>query len=84
MRHTGGYEQHVAGGGGTFVALTEEGWDVLVAAAPLHVESVRRHFIDLLTPEQLGTLHQIDTVIQHLAAQHKCTDGRPSTHDVRD
>lgn len=39
-------------GRGTYAFLTEHGWDVLVAAAPDHVESVRRHLVDLLTPEE--------------------------------
>lgn len=36
-------------------------------AAPLHVESVRRHFIDLLTPAEIKTLATISTkVLTHL------------------
>ncbi|WP_433253293.1 hypothetical protein ACQPYK_09655 [Streptosporangium sp. CA-135522] len=39
---------------------------------PDHVESVRRHLIDLLTDEQIQTLGDIaDTVLEHLAeARH--------------
>lgn len=40
-------------GRGAIVALTEDGLLTLDKAAPLHVESVRRHFIDLLEPEQI-------------------------------
>lgn len=43
---------------GSFAALTEHGWNVLVAAAPDHVESVRRNLVDVLTKEEflaLGT-----------------------------
>lgn len=39
-------------GRGTYAFLTEHGWNVLVAAAPDHVESVRRHLVDLLSPEE--------------------------------
>src|SRR3990170_5172321 len=36
-------------GRGAFIVLTKKGVRAIEAAAPLHVESVRRHFIDLLT-----------------------------------
>jgi hypothetical protein len=36
---------------------------VLEAAAPGHVEHVRRALIDALTPEQVGQLHQISAAI---------------------
>ncbi len=39
-------------GRGMYAALTEHGWNTIVAAAPDHVESVRRHLLDRLTPEQ--------------------------------
>ena len=39
-------------GRGMFAVLTERGWETIVAAAPDHVESVRRHLVDRLTPEQ--------------------------------
>lgn len=39
--------------------LTDEGWAVIVAAAPGHVETVRRNVIDALTPEQVGQLEEI-------------------------
>lgn len=53
-------------GRGTVVVLTDEGRRVLVAAAPHHVASVRRAFIDLMTPEQVTTLRAIaETVVAH-------------------
>ncbi len=62
-------EQAPGDGRGTVVVLTDEGWNVLVDAAPHHVESVRHHFIDLLTDEQIRTLRNIaDTVVDHLTA----------------
>lgn len=33
---------------GSFAALTDLGWQTLVAAAPVHVAGVRRHFVDVL------------------------------------
>lgn len=52
---------------GWFVAMTEAGRSAIAAAAPGHVAVVRRHFIDLLTPEQLATLDDIArTVLDHL------------------
>lgn len=41
---------------GSFAVLTQHGWDVLVAAAPDHVESVRRHLVDALTPAEFAAL----------------------------
>ncbi|MFF0744059.1 MarR family winged helix-turn-helix transcriptional regulator [Streptomyces sp. NPDC004111] len=50
------------------ITLTDEGLRTLEAAAPLHVESVRRHFIDLLTPEQHAAFAEIgEVVVRHLS-----------------
>ncbi|MGD0064928.1 MAG: MarR family transcriptional regulator [Streptosporangiaceae bacterium] len=38
---------------GTFAVLTEPGIDTIRRVAPDHVDNVRRHFIDRLTPRQL-------------------------------
>jgi DNA-binding MarR family transcriptional regulator len=38
---------------GTFAVLTREGMVAIERVAPYHVENVRRHFIDRLTPGQL-------------------------------
>jgi DNA-binding MarR family transcriptional regulator len=54
---------------GAFAQLTDGGFAVLAAAAPGHVEGVRRHLFDQLTPgqtEALGTISQ--QVAQRLAA----------------
>lgn len=37
---------------GFFAVLTPAGWDFIVRAAPLHVESVRENLVDVLTPEE--------------------------------
>jgi DNA-binding MarR family transcriptional regulator len=39
---------------GYFAVLTPSGWDFLVATAPMHVESVREHLVDALTPEEFA------------------------------
>lgn len=53
---------------GAFVVVTEQGLDAIRKAAPDHVASVRRHLIDLLTPEQVRALSEIgDAVIGHFS-----------------
>lgn len=46
-------------GRATNAVLTPAGWDVVVAAAPGHVETVRRRVVDLLTPAQVDQLRSI-------------------------
>ncbi|WP_345674877.1 MarR family winged helix-turn-helix transcriptional regulator [Yinghuangia aomiensis] len=46
-------------GRGCLLVLTEQGMDTLTSAAPAHVASVRRHFVDRLTPEDLAALEDI-------------------------
>ena len=41
---------------GSFAVLTEKGWQTIVAAAPDHVESVRTHLVDVLSPEEFAAL----------------------------
>jgi DNA-binding MarR family transcriptional regulator len=43
----------------TMVALTEDGWAVLVAAAPGHVETVRSLVFDGLGPEDVAQLERL-------------------------
>lgn len=59
-------------GRGAFVVLTEEGARTIERAAPDHVESVRRHLIDLLSPEQIEAL----TAIGETVAGRLSGDGR--------
>lgn len=44
--------------------LTDEGRAVLERAAPLHVDSVRRHLIDLLTRDQLEAMAAAFTAVR--------------------
>lgn len=43
----------------TLVSLTEDGWSVLVGAAPGHVETVRELVFDDLDPDDLAALGRI-------------------------
>jgi len=43
----------------TLVSLTETGWEVLVKAAPGHVETVRELVFDDLSPEDIAALERI-------------------------
>lgn len=43
----------------TLVSLTEEGWKVLVAAAPGHVETVRSLVFDGLSAEDVAALNRV-------------------------
>jgi DNA-binding MarR family transcriptional regulator len=53
---------------GALVALTPRGRATLEAAAPAHVESVRRHVIDLLSPAEVRALDRVaGKVIDHLS-----------------
>jgi DNA-binding MarR family transcriptional regulator len=48
-----------ADGRGCLLTLTDDGLNALAAAAPAHVASVRRHFIDRLTPTDLAAIERI-------------------------
>ncbi len=46
-------------GRATNARLTDAGWDKIRTSAPGHVDAVRHHVIDALTPEQLAQLADI-------------------------
>jgi len=50
---------------GSFAVLTEHGQNLLVSAAPAHVESVRRHLVDILTPEEFASLGKVCTKVSN-------------------
>ena len=57
-------------GRGATVVLTDAGARAIEAAAPAHVESVRSHFIDLLTDDEIRSLGDIaHRVLAHLQGQ---------------
>jgi DNA-binding MarR family transcriptional regulator len=61
---------------GAFAQLTDAGLSVLEAAAPGHVDAVRRHVFDQLTPSQVEALGSISQkVAQRLAdTADTCSD----------
>jgi DNA-binding MarR family transcriptional regulator len=69
-------EDVASDGRGAFVVLTEDGMRAIEAAAPPHVESVRRHFIDLLTEDEIRALGDIASkVLDHLGAAEDLSPG---------
>ncbi|GAA0940928.1 MarR family winged helix-turn-helix transcriptional regulator [Pseudonocardia zijingensis] len=55
---------------GSLAELTDAGLAGLEAAAPGHVETVRRSLFDALSPEQVAALRDIsDTLVVHLAGE---------------
>ncbi|MFJ3965433.1 MarR family winged helix-turn-helix transcriptional regulator [Streptomyces sp. NPDC090036] len=65
-------EEVASDGRGAQVVLTTAGITMITQAAPLHVESVRRHLIDVLTPQQLRTLAEVGEVLrERLGARRK-------------
>lgn len=59
---------------GAFAVLTDAGMDQIRAAAPGHVASVRRHFIDLLDRGDLEVLADVSKrVLEHLRSESVCT-----------
>src|SRR5690349_23884598 len=61
-------------GRATNARLTDAGWDAVVAAAPGHVDTVRRHVIDALDPEQIQQLRRItDALLTRLDPDGRMT-----------
>lgn len=61
---------------GAEAVLTDTGFAALAAAAPGHVESVRRHLFDQLTPEQITQLGEISNALRaHLCDQGCAPEG---------
>jgi DNA-binding MarR family transcriptional regulator len=48
---------------GQVAVLTEQGYATLAAAAPGHVEGVRRHLFDQLTPAQVEALRELSEAV---------------------
>ena len=52
---------------GLYTVLSDHGWETMRKVAPYHVASVRRHFIDRMSPERLADLQEALTpVAEHL------------------
>ncbi|GAA3565698.1 MarR family transcriptional regulator [Nonomuraea rosea] len=72
-------------GRGAMIVLTEGGLRAIREAAPDHVASVRRHFIDLLSAEQIEVLGTVaETVLAHLTGVDDAQQAQegPITEDV--
>ncbi|KJK59869.1 MarR family winged helix-turn-helix transcriptional regulator [Saccharothrix sp. ST-888] len=54
---------------GLYAHLTELGWETMQKVAPDHVRSVRHHFIDRLSPEQIDAMYAaLAPIAEHLRA----------------
>ena len=72
-------------GRATNARLTPGGWDAVVAAAPGHVETVRRSILDPLTPAQLEQLRTIgDALLQRLDPDGRLTGLYDPEREQRD
>ena len=61
-------------GRATNARLSPAGWDAVVAAAPGHVDTVRRHVLDSLTPTQLEQLRGVtEALLSSLDAEGRMT-----------
>jgi len=56
-------EECAEDGRGAFIVVTPAGRTAIDAAAPLHVATVRRLFINALTPNQLKTLAHLSNLV---------------------
>jgi DNA-binding MarR family transcriptional regulator len=53
---------------GQFAVLTDKGWTTLVDAAPGHVDSVRAHLVDVLSPADFTALgSSCEQIVAHLS-----------------
>ncbi|PVG81025.1 MarR family transcriptional regulator [Nocardioides gansuensis] len=58
-------------GRGVVASLTDAGYALLVKAAPVHVEGVRRHLVDLASPEDFAALGRVmNAVADQLVPGH--------------
>ncbi len=56
---------------GVIAALTDKGWQLLRDIAPVHVEGVRDHLVDLISDEDFAALGRaMNAVADHLIARH--------------
>jgi DNA-binding MarR family transcriptional regulator len=64
----------------TLAILTDAGWDKVTAAAPGHVEAVRRLVFDPLTQAQQRQVRDIGRrIMRAIDPNDRCLDGQPST-----
>jgi DNA-binding MarR family transcriptional regulator len=69
-------EECPSDGRGSVVVLTPAGRAAIEAAAPGHVAAVRRHLIDLLTPEEIDALGALtQRVVDRLSGRRTTPEG---------
>jgi DNA-binding MarR family transcriptional regulator len=59
---------------GAFAVLTKAGRKAIEAAAPIHVELVRKWFIDALTPAQLEAMTTIGAAVVDRLTRHQADE----------
>jgi DNA-binding MarR family transcriptional regulator len=62
---------------GTMIKLTPAGRKAVESAAPGHVETVRRYFVDLLTPEEMDRLTAISARVRDNTVDGPATAAQP-------
>lgn len=68
----------------TNAVLTDAGWDKLVAAAPGHVEAVRRLVLDVLTAGQVRAVRDIGRrILRGIDPDEPCLGGSPAGRSTR-
>jgi DNA-binding MarR family transcriptional regulator len=70
--------QDCADGRSTNATLTDTGWELLVQAAPGHVDAVRHFVLEPLTAAQIRTLQTTGQRILHQISASTGTRGRPA------
>jgi DNA-binding MarR family transcriptional regulator len=68
---------------GFLAVLTDAGFEALAAAAPGHVEGVRKHLFDQLTPAQVLHLRRISEAMLGHLRQHPSEPSSTATADKR-
>ncbi len=61
---------------GQLAVLTDHGFERLSAAAPTHVEGVRAHLVDVLTPDQFAAVGEACATIRDALADASVTPAR--------
>ncbi|WP_306321810.1 MULTISPECIES: MarR family winged helix-turn-helix transcriptional regulator [unclassified Streptomyces] len=55
---------------GLYTVLTDHGMETMRKVAPHHVASVRKHFVDLISAQELGSMRQaLSPIAEHLRSQ---------------
>ena len=64
-------------GRGVIAQMTEQGYDLLVRAAPYHVSGVRDYLVDLVSPEDFAAVGRVfNAVSDHLVECHPSIEMR--------